>query len=163
MIVFSTGRHTDADKYHLLVTDGQSNVQKHLTIPNAKILKNNGLDISVIAVGDYIIGIEEMIKVVSFRRRITCTEWRISQVIGLVVKEVSPGKYAIDKNKFNFSCKGGNSSYKLEKLWFFALRVLFLFVCIFFLLGFLLFFCLFFCVWVGPDLEDSAKSLSQGN
>ena len=36
----------------LLMTDGQSNVNVHQTIPNAKKLKNMGVQISVVAVGN---------------------------------------------------------------------------------------------------------------
>jgi hypothetical protein len=36
------------------MTDGQSNIDKSLTIPNAKKLKGMGVDIFVVAVGDHI-------------------------------------------------------------------------------------------------------------
>ena len=48
----------------LLVTDGQSN-SRDLTISKAKALKDDGIDIYVVAVGSYIYGIDEMVKVAS--------------------------------------------------------------------------------------------------
>ena len=48
------------------MTDGQSNVEKSLTIPNAQKLKNIGVEIFVIAVGNHIDGIDEMAKVASY-------------------------------------------------------------------------------------------------
>jgi hypothetical protein len=48
------------------MTDGQSNIDKSLTIPNAKKLKGMGVDIFVVAVGDHIYGIDEMAKVASY-------------------------------------------------------------------------------------------------
>ena len=50
----------------LLVTDGHSNVQTQLTIPKAKALKDSGVEIFVVAVGTYINGIDEMVKVASY-------------------------------------------------------------------------------------------------
>ena len=43
----------------LLVTDGQSNEFRHLTIPKADALKATGVEIFVVAVGRYIPGIDE--------------------------------------------------------------------------------------------------------
>ncbi|XP_078357361.1 complement factor B-like [Oculina patagonica] len=82
-----------------LVTDGQSNVDDHLTIPNADKLKNSGVDIYVVAVGTYINGIDEIVKVASyppdqflFRVKDLAGFW---DIIKLIVKQVSPGKYSI--------------------------------------------------------------------
>ncbi|CAB4008107.1 Retrovirus-related Pol poly from transposon, partial [Paramuricea clavata] len=50
----------------LLMTDGQSNIDKSLTIPNAKKLKDMGAEIFVVAVGDHMYGIDEMAKVASY-------------------------------------------------------------------------------------------------
>ena len=47
----------------LLFTDGQSTIQKQLTIPKANNLKNMGVEIYVVAVGSYNTGIGEMVKV----------------------------------------------------------------------------------------------------
>ena len=51
----------------LLITDGQSNVDDHLTVSNARILKNFGVNIYVFAVGSYIPGIGEMVQVAGNR------------------------------------------------------------------------------------------------
>ena len=48
------------------MTDGQSNVHQSLTIPNAKKLKDMGVKISVVAVGNIISGIDEIAKVASY-------------------------------------------------------------------------------------------------
>ena len=79
-----------------LVTDGQSNVKQQLTIPKADALKNSGVQIFVVAVGTYINGIDEMVKVASylpqqflFRVKTLQQFWN---VIKLIIKEVSPGK-----------------------------------------------------------------------
>ena len=47
----------------LLITDGQSNVDKDSTVSKATILKNFGVNIYVFAVGSYIPGIGEMVQV----------------------------------------------------------------------------------------------------
>ena len=62
------GRRSSASKKVLLLTDGQSNVDETLTIPNAQKLKNIGVDIYVIAVGNSIPlkGIQEMAKVATY-------------------------------------------------------------------------------------------------
>ena len=82
-----------------LVTDGQSNVHANMTIPNANALKTSGVDIYVVAVGNYISGIDEMVKVAShppekFLFRVSDYQgfWNI---VKLIVKKVSPGKYSI--------------------------------------------------------------------
>ena len=49
-----------------LVTDGKSNVQSHFTVPNANALKKSGVEIYVVAVGSYVDGIDEMVKVASY-------------------------------------------------------------------------------------------------
>ena len=82
-----------------LVTDGQSNKDTHLTVPNANALKTSGVDIYVVAVGNSISGIDEMVKVASyppekFLFRVNNFQgfWNI---VKLIVKKVSPGKYGI--------------------------------------------------------------------
>ena len=82
-----------------LVTDGQSNVDANMTIPNANALKTSGVDIYVVAVGNSISGIDEMVKVASyppekFLFRVSDYQgfWNI---VKLIVKNVSPGKYSI--------------------------------------------------------------------
>ncbi|KAL9984338.1 hypothetical protein ACROYT_G006622 [Oculina patagonica] len=82
-----------------LVTDGKSNVDPHLTIPNANALKNSRVEIFVVAVGSYIDGIDELVKVASyppakflFRVSNMGGFWNIIQ---LVVKQVYPDKWDI--------------------------------------------------------------------
>jgi len=91
-----------------LVTDGQSNVEQKLTIPKAEALKNSGVQIFVVAVGTYINGIHEMVKVALyppqqflFRVKTLQQFWN---VIKLIVKEVSPGKYAVIDGQNDPSC-----------------------------------------------------------
>ena len=81
-----------------LVTDGQSNIDDHLAIPNANALKWNGVKIYVVAVGSYISGIHEMVQIASnpstdlLRVKDYRGFWRLVQ---LIVQMVSPGKYHI--------------------------------------------------------------------
>ena len=83
----------------MLVTDGQSNVDAQLTIPNAKALKNTGVEIYVVAAGAHINGIDEIVKVASYppdqflyRVKDLAGFWKI---VKLIVKEIYPGKYSI--------------------------------------------------------------------
>ena len=62
-ILLVLGGRVSSQKKVLLITDGQSNIQKQLTIPKAKNLKNMGVEIFVVALGSYISGIGEMVKV----------------------------------------------------------------------------------------------------
>ena len=82
-----------------LLTDGRSNVRRDLTVPNANALKAIGVEIYVVAVGSSIYGIDEMVKIASyppqdylFRVKNLKGFWEIIQ---LVVKLISPGKYQI--------------------------------------------------------------------
>ena len=97
---FSKGVRSLGTKAVLLITDGQSTLNQHLTIPKAEELKKNHVSISVLAVGgQHISGIDEMVKVASWppERHL----FRVSnmngflEVIKLVVKEVAPGRYKI--------------------------------------------------------------------
>ena len=105
---FSKGRRVFARKMVFLVTDGQSNVEKHLTIPNAQALKNTGVQIYVVVVGNYISGIAELVRVASyppeqfiFRVKSLQGFWNI---IKLIIKQVSPGDYAIINSQNDPSC-----------------------------------------------------------
>ena len=49
----------------LIVTDGQSNIKRNETIPSAFELKLMGIEIFVIAVGEYLEGIKELVQVAS--------------------------------------------------------------------------------------------------
>ena len=91
-----------------LVTDGQSNVQKQLTIPKAKALKDMGVHIFVVAVGSYINGIDEMVKVASyppenylFRVKNLQGFWKI---IKLIIQKVAPDKYKIIQGQYDPPC-----------------------------------------------------------
>ena len=90
------GRRNDGRKIVFLVTDGKSD-QQDPTIRSAKALKDSGVQIFVVAVGTYINGIDEMVKVASyppeeflFRVR---SLGQFSEVMKLVIKKVAPEKY----------------------------------------------------------------------
>ena len=95
------GRFADR-KNVLLITDGQSNVKKHLTVPNADRLKRLGVHIYVFAVGSYISGIGEMVQVAGskdsgrpdaylFRIKGYHQLWEFTKLV--VTKLASTGKY----------------------------------------------------------------------
>ena len=91
-----------------LVTDGQSNVQKQLTIPKADALKNSEVQIFVVAVGTYINGIDEMVKVASyppeqflFKVKNLSGFWNL---VKLIIKQVDPGKYKILQGQYEPPC-----------------------------------------------------------
>ena len=82
-----------------LVTDGQSNVKQHLTIPNAEALKKSNVEIFVVAVGKYIAGIQEMVRVASsppkdylFR---VASVGGFLEVVNLAIKQVDPNLYQV--------------------------------------------------------------------
>ena len=83
----------------LLVTDGQSNVDAQLTIPKANALKNSGVEVYVVAVGTFNVGIDEIVKMASYppeRYLFRVKDFAgFLNIVGLMVKEVSPGKYAV--------------------------------------------------------------------
>ena len=62
-VLFVPGGRFANRKTVLLITDGQSNVDQHLTKLNADRLKGMGVHIYVFAVGSYISGIGEMAQV----------------------------------------------------------------------------------------------------
>ena len=79
-----------------------------LTIPKANALKGIGVDIYVVAVGRYISGIDEMVKVASsppencvFRVGKNSALWK---VVKLVIKQVNPGKYAVLNGQYDPPC-----------------------------------------------------------
>ena len=99
------GHRIAATKIVFLVTDGQSNFQTQLTIPRAKALKDSGVKIFVVAVGTYISGIDEMVKVASypperflFRVR---TLSQFSDIVKLVIKKIAPGIYVIVQGQYD--------------------------------------------------------------
>ena len=86
-----------SSKWVFLVTDGSSNIDKHLTIPNANALKASGVRIFVVAVGNAIDGIDEIVKVASnppedYLLRVINMSG-LWDLIKLTVKQVYPGKY----------------------------------------------------------------------
>jgi len=97
LISLVKGRRPFPDsKWVFLVTDGGSNIDAHLTIPNANALKASGAKIFVVAVGDTISGIDELVKVASnpFRDLLRVKDFSgFWNLIQLTVKMVSPGKY----------------------------------------------------------------------
>ena len=62
-VLLVSGRRFADRKTVLLITDGQSNVDKELTVRKARNLKTFGVNIYVFAVGSYIPGIGEMVRV----------------------------------------------------------------------------------------------------
>ena len=102
------GRRIAATKIVFLVTDGRSNFQTQLTIPKAKALKDSGVKIFVVAVGTYILGIDEMVKVASyppeeFLFRVK-THQQFWEVIKLVIKKVNLWKYTILQGQYDPPC-----------------------------------------------------------
>ncbi|XP_073228233.1 collagen alpha-1(VI) chain-like [Porites lutea] len=95
------GRFADR-KNVLLITDGRSNVDTHLTKPNADKLKALGVHIYVFAVGSYIDGIGEMVQLAGskystkpddflFRIKGYHQLWEFTKLV--VTKLASTGKY----------------------------------------------------------------------
>ena len=101
------GRRERSKKVVILITDGQSNEQRHLTIPNAQELKKRQVKILVVAVGSYISGIDEMVKVASdpftdmFRVK---SLGEFHEIVRLVLEKISPGKWKIKRGQYNPPC-----------------------------------------------------------
>ena len=92
-------------RWFSFLMNGQSNVEQQLTIPKADALKNSGVQTFVVAVGTYIYGIDELMKVASyppkqflFRVKELSGFWKI---IKMIIKEVSPGKYNIVNGQYD--------------------------------------------------------------
>ena len=94
---FFKGKRPGVVKIAFLITDGQSNVDPSKTIPNANLLKASGVEIFVVAVGDYRTGISEIVEVASQDRKDHV--FRVSDMNGfldvtkLAFKLVAPKKY----------------------------------------------------------------------
>ena len=105
------GRRLNAVKMVFLVTDGQSNFGRSLTVPKAEALKQTGVKIFVAAVGSYIHGIDEMVQVASYPPKDHV--FRVSslrgflKIINLIIQNVSPSKYAIVKGQYTPPCYRG--------------------------------------------------------
>ena len=83
-------------KWVFLVTDCKSNIRADLIIPNADALKASGVRIFVVAIGNAISGIDELVKVASdpFRDLLRLKDFSgFWNLIQLTVKLVSPSKY----------------------------------------------------------------------
>ena len=101
-VLFVPGGRFANRKNVLLITDGQSNVDEHLTQSKAKRLKAMGVNIFVFAVGSYITGIGEMVQIAG-NMSSTEPDYHLFRVNGykhlakfskLVVEKVaSSGKY----------------------------------------------------------------------
>lgn len=102
------GRRVNAVKMVFLVTDGKSNIGRPLTVPKAQALKNAGVKIFVVAVGSYISGIDEMVRVASYPPKDHV--FRVSslrgflKIINLIIQKVSPGKYVVVKGQSTRPC-----------------------------------------------------------
>jgi hypothetical protein len=97
---FSGARGAHSRKVVLLLTDGQSNIQRKKTVPEAKKLKSSGVQVFVIAVGgQHIHGIQEMAEVASFPPAKFLFRVKkmgdFLEVVKLAIKQVSPGQYKI--------------------------------------------------------------------
>ena len=105
------GRRLNALKMVFLVTDGQSNYGKRLTVPRALALKNAGVKIFVVAVGTYIYGIDEMVQIASYPPKDHV--FRVKNLNGflkitkLIIQKVAPRKYAIVKGQYTRPCYRG--------------------------------------------------------
>ena len=61
----SSGVRLASFKRILIVTDGQSNINRSLTIENAFRVKQLGVQIFVVAVGEYLDGLQELVAMAS--------------------------------------------------------------------------------------------------
>ncbi|XP_028403415.1 collagen alpha-1(XIV) chain-like, partial [Dendronephthya gigantea] len=94
----NSGSHFPSKKMVFLVTDGQSNENQDQTIPNAEDLKSAGVQIYVVAVGDFTNGINEIVDIATrpkkhlFRVK---TFGDFLDVVKLVVKRVDRDTYEV--------------------------------------------------------------------
>ena len=84
-----------------LVTDGHSNVDQHLTVPQADALKKSGVEIHVVAAGGTIDSLDEMVKVASdpkekFLYRVKSYAGFL-RIVELALEQDAPGKYAVKR------------------------------------------------------------------
>ncbi|XP_022804878.1 collagen alpha-1(XIV) chain-like [Stylophora pistillata] len=98
----SSGKRPGVVKIAFLITDGHSNVDSSKTIPNANLLRASGVDIFVVAVGNYNSGISEIVEVASPDRKDHI--FRVTDMSGfldvtkLAFKLVAPKKYETQLN-----------------------------------------------------------------
>ena len=102
------GKRPGVTKIAFLVTDGKSNVDPDKTIPNANLLKSTGVEIFVVAVGNYISGIDEIVKVASPDRK--GHVFRVANMTGfldvtkLAFDLVAPGRYQVVAGQYQPLC-----------------------------------------------------------
>ena len=94
-------------KLVFLVTDGQSD-SRDRTIREAQALKGLGVHIYVVAVGSYINGIDEMVRVASappeshmFRVKKLTDFWT---VVKLAIQQVNPREYRVVNGQYDPPC-----------------------------------------------------------
>ena len=99
LVLFQTsGKRPGVVRIAFLITNGRSNVDPWKTIPNANLLRVSGVEIFVVAVGDYNTGVGEIEKIASPDRNYHV--FRVSDMNGFVdvtklaFKLVAPKKYA---------------------------------------------------------------------
>lgn len=76
------GGREQSFKRVLIITDGQSNIKRNMTIPIARSLKTRGIEVFVIAVGEYLDGIDELSKMASSPN---AHMYRVEDMSGLVL------------------------------------------------------------------------------
>lgn len=107
-VIVLKGRRPGVTKIAFLVTDGRSNIEPDKTIPNANLLKSSGVEIFVVAVGDYISGIDEIVKVASPDRKEHV--FRVADMSGfldvtkLAYDLVAPGRYQVVAGQYQLLC-----------------------------------------------------------
>lgn len=108
LITLFKGKRPGVTKVAFLVTDGRSNIETEKTIPNANLLKSSGVEIFVVAVGDHISGIDEIVKVASPDRKQHV--FRVVDMQGfldvtkLAYKLVAPGRYQVVAGQYQPLC-----------------------------------------------------------
>ncbi|XP_068686892.1 vitrin-like [Montipora capricornis] len=108
LFVNPSGQRPNSREMVFLVTDGQSNVQRQLTVPRATALKKLGVQIFVVAVGNQIHGIDEMVRVATsppeqFLFRVTKLT-QFWEIVKLCIKQVAPEKYKVIQGQFETPC-----------------------------------------------------------
>ena len=105
------GRREGSEKVVILITDGQSNAQCHLTIPKAQELKKRQVKILVFVVGSSgdVRGMDEMVKVASdpptdhmFRVE---TLGGFYEVTRLILQKAFPDEWKISSGQYNPPCR----------------------------------------------------------
>lgn len=95
-------------------------MQRQLTIPKANALKNIGVKIFVVAIGPFVNGIDEMVKVASypsqhFLYRVKNLNGFLN-IIKLIIKRVAPGKYKVMNGQYDPTCNSKYYMYQWSKV-----------------------------------------------